>query len=97
MAGQPYSATFDDSGFKETLWQHVMQQRALLKNYFATKGLTDDINARICVVDVGWRGTIHDNIALLYPDIHFTGIYLGLQKFLNEQPSNTSKLLLAQI
>uniref|UniRef100_UPI001A9311EB hypothetical protein n=1 Tax=Klebsiella pneumoniae TaxID=573 RepID=UPI001A9311EB len=67
---------FDDSGFKETLWQHVMQQRALLKNYFATKGLTDDINARICVVDVGWRGTIHDNIALLYPDIHFTGIYL---------------------
>lgn len=29
MAGQPYSATFDDSGFKETLWQHVMQQRAL--------------------------------------------------------------------
>lgn len=83
---------FDDSGFKETLWQHVMQQRALLKNYFATKGLTDDINARICVVDVGWRGTIHDNIALLYPDIHFTGIYLGLQKFLNEQPSNTSKV-----
>ncbi|MBA1577505.1 hypothetical protein G9H05_28480, partial [Klebsiella pneumoniae] len=35
---------------------------------------------------------IHDNIALLYPDIHFTGIYLGLQKFLNEQPSNTSKV-----
>lgn len=83
---------FDDSSFKETLWQHVIQQRAILKRYFKTKGLRDDVNTRICVVDVGWRGTIHDNIALLYPNIHFTGVYLGLQKFLNEQPLNTSKV-----
>ncbi|HDG7825460.1 TPA: hypothetical protein PCJ76_004375 [Klebsiella quasipneumoniae] len=83
---------FDDSNFKETLWQHVIQQRAILKRYFKTKGLIDDVNTRICVVDIGWRGTIHDNIALLYPNIHFTGVYLGLQKFLNEQPLNTSKV-----
>lgn len=83
---------FDDYDFKEKLWQHVIQQRALLQNYFMTKGLTDDVNARVSVVDVGWRGTIHDNIALLYPNIHFTGIYLGLQNFLNEQPLNTSKV-----
>lgn len=83
---------FDDSTFKEMLWQHVIQQRTLLKRYFKTKGLSDDVDTRICVVDVGWRGTIHDNIALLYPNIHFTGVYLGMQKFLNEQPSNTSKV-----
>ncbi|MCP5786947.1 hypothetical protein NL329_28870, partial [Klebsiella pneumoniae] len=83
---------FDDASFKEKLWQHVLQQRALLKRYFATKGLRDDVDAKVCVVDVGWRGTIHDNIALLYPNIHFTGVYLGLQKFLNDQPSNTSKV-----
>ena len=83
---------FDDASFKEKLWQHVLQQRALLKRYFATKGLRDDVDAKVCVVDVGWRGTIHDNIALLYPNIHFTGVYLGLQQFLNDQPSNTSKV-----
>ncbi|PLC69109.1 hypothetical protein [Klebsiella quasipneumoniae] len=82
---------FDDAAFKEQLWQHVLQQRALLKAYFKTKGLHDDVDAKVCVVDVGWRGTIHDNIALLYPNIHFTGVYLGLQKFLNDQPSNTAK------
>jgi hypothetical protein len=49
------------------------------------------MDIKVCIVDVGWRGTIHDNIALLYPNIHFTGVYLGLQKFLNDQPSNTSK------
>lgn len=83
---------FDDAAFKEILWEKVLQQRSLLKSYFATKDLHDDVNANVCVVDVGWRGTIHDNIALLYPNIHFTGIYLGLQKFLNDQPANTSKI-----
>ncbi|QGN38800.1 hypothetical protein [Klebsiella oxytoca] len=83
---------FADPAFKEQLWRHVIKQRTLLKSYFKTKGLSDDVNTRICVVDVGWRGTIHDNIALLYPNIHFSGVYLGMQKFLNEQPSNTSKV-----
>lgn len=82
---------FDDASFKKKLWQHVLQQRSLLKHYFETKGLRDDMDIKVCIVDVGWRGTIHDNIALLYPNIHFTGVYLGLQKFLNDQPSNTSK------
>ncbi|MCT8351854.1 hypothetical protein [Photorhabdus kayaii] len=83
---------FDDTAFKEELWQHVLYQRDLLKRYFKTKGINDDTPKNVCVVDVGWRGTIHDNIALLFPNIHFTGIYLGLQKFLNEQPQNTSKV-----
>lgn len=83
---------FDDASFKEKVWKHVLQQRTLLKQYFKTKGLHDGVDANVCVVDVGWRGTIHDNIALLYPNIHFTGVYLGLQKFLNDQPLNTSKV-----
>jgi len=83
---------FADPVFKEKLWQHVLNQRTELKNYFKTKGITDELTANMCVVDVGWRGTIHDNIALLFPNIHFTGVYLGLQKFLNPQPSYTSKV-----
>jgi hypothetical protein len=88
---------FDDASFKEKLWQHVLQQRALLKRYFATKGLRDDVDAKVCVVDVGWRGTIHDNIALLYPNIHFTGVYLGLQNFSTISRQIHQSLLLARI
>lgn len=83
---------FADTAFKEKLWQHVLTQRTAFKNYLKTKDIYDELKTNICIVDVGWRGTIHDNIALLYPQIHFTGVYLGLQKFLNTQPSNTSKV-----
>ena len=43
------------------------------------------------LVDIGWRGTIQDNISLLFPDTTFHGIYLGLLAFLNPQPPNTCK------
>ncbi|EMO0471175.1 hypothetical protein RJ490_000871 [Pluralibacter gergoviae] len=83
---------FNDSEFKDKLWHHILTQRSLLMNYFETKGLSKNKDMNVCVVDVGWRGTIHDNIALLYPNIHFTGVYLGLQTYLNEQPANTAKV-----
>lgn len=43
------------------------------------------------VVDIGWRGTIQDNLALIFPDSIIEGCYLGLQRFLNPQPDNTRK------
>jgi hypothetical protein len=44
------------------------------------------------VVDLGWRGTIQDNLARTFADRHFTGVYLGLFRFLNPQPPNTAKI-----
>ncbi len=44
------------------------------------------------IVDVGWRGTIQDNVATLYPALRFHGVYLGLSKLLNSQPANVSKI-----
>lgn len=46
---------------------------------------------RIGIVDIGWRGTIQDNIALLMPDAHFHGMYLGLRRVINAQPAGVSK------
>src|SRR5262249_12673360 len=43
------------------------------------------------IVDIGWRGTIQDNIARAFPTTQIFGIYMGLQKFLNTQPSNVRK------
>jgi hypothetical protein len=43
------------------------------------------------IVDIGWRGSIQDNLAHAYPDMHIDGLYLGLQRYLNEQPQNTTK------
>lgn len=43
------------------------------------------------IVDIGWRGTIQDNLALIFPDCFIEGCYLGLQRFFNPQPDNTRK------
>ncbi|MGC4411002.1 MULTISPECIES: HAD family hydrolase [Rhizobium] len=43
-------------------------------------------------VDIGWRGTIQDNIARVLPGNDTVGYYLALRRFLNEQPRNVRKL-----
>jgi FMN phosphatase YigB (HAD superfamily) len=43
------------------------------------------------IVDIGWRGTIQDNLALIFPNSIIEGCYLGLQRFFNPQPVNTRK------
>jgi FMN phosphatase YigB (HAD superfamily) len=47
------------------------------------------------VVDVGWRGTIQDNLARVLDDHHLHGVYLGLFPFLNAQPRNVTKHAIA--
>jgi hypothetical protein len=39
-------------------------------------------------VDIGWRGTIQDNLAHVLPEKTLFGHYLGLARVLNEQPVN---------
>jgi hypothetical protein len=63
--------------------------RELVRTYLRDNGWQAD--ARIGIVDIGWRGTIQDNICALLPDVRTRGYYLGLQKFLNPQPANATK------
>ncbi|MCC2656687.1 MAG: Haloacid dehalogenase domain protein hydrolase [Panacagrimonas sp.] len=83
-------ALLADPACRQTLETHVRSQAALLRDYLAQHGL-DRGTAAAAVVDIGWRGTIQDNLALLLPDTRLTGYYLGLQAFLNPQPSNVTK------
>ena len=46
---------------------------------------------RVLVVDIGWRGTIQDNLAQAFPAVHWEGVYLGLHDYLSVQPPNTGK------
>lgn len=64
-------------------------QASLLKSYLKQSGV--HASDRIGVVDIGWRGTIQDNIAILAPESYFHGLYLGLRRFINAQPGNSSK------
>lgn len=83
-------ALLADAECRDALGAHVGAEAALLRDYLVQQGL----HAGTCeaaVVDIGWRGTIQDNLALLMPDAKLAGYYLGLQGFLNPQPPNVSK------
>ena len=44
------------------------------------------------MVDIGWRGTIQDNLANIFTNKEIGGYYLTLYDYYNLQPKNTYKI-----
>ena len=65
-------------------------KRARLLSYLASVGLSGQ-DARVGIVDIGWRGTIQDNLAYVLPTVQLHGYYFGLIRYLNAQPINSTK------
>ena len=83
-------ALFGDPDFQARLAVALDGRRRRLLRYLAANGLGPGVR-RAAIVDIGWRGTIQDNIAELLPDTAFEGWYLGLNTLLNPQPKNVTK------
>ena len=83
-------ALFNDASFLDFLSIEVGEKKIALLQYLQGKGLSGSTKLA-CVVDIGWRGTIQDNLCYLMPNCHFDGYYIGLNSFLNDQPSNSTK------
>jgi hypothetical protein len=66
------------------------EQRLDLLGYLRERGITEGIT-RMAIVDIGWRGTIQDNLAHVLPSVAIDGSYLGLLRYLNAQPPNVTK------
>lgn len=79
------------SSVRDTVLGMAAQQRALLQEYLADHGFGPEVAV---IADLGWRGTIQDNICLIRPDCSVHGVYLGLFPFLNPQPANATKTAL---
>ncbi|ARP39460.1 hypothetical protein [Vibrio syngnathi] len=82
------SRLFEDSEFCHIIESHCLKQRMLIKKYLGSKF---NNSKKVALIDIGWRGTIQDNICRIFPDIDFIGFYLGLHKFINNQESNSKK------
>lgn len=77
-----------DAEFQEVAEPLRLSKLSGLKSYSASKL---ENASSVGVVDIGWRGTIQDNLAHVFPNTKFTGFYLGLSRFLNVQPPNVKK------
>jgi O-antigen biosynthesis protein len=80
----------NDEAFRKPILTAIAGRRADLSAYLRQKGINDQ-SRRVVIVDIGWRGTIQDNLARVAPAVHWHGVYLGLFRFLNTQPTNVSK------
>lgn len=70
--------------------EQIVQRRASLLEYLTAIGFDPRAEVDRLVVDIGWRGTIQDNLAaMVRGQIH--GCYFGLDQFLNPQPANATK------
>ncbi len=82
---------FADTDFVKFFQNSIQNQKNQFLLYSKSKAMTTDEKAKIAIVDIGWRGTIQDNICYLFPNYDIYGYYLGLIPFLNEQPKNSFK------
>lgn len=70
--------------------RRVFDRKALLR-YLESHDIAREGTEPLLIVDLGWRGSIQDNLAYLLPKRTIHGVYLGLVEFVNEQPWNVSK------
>lgn len=82
-------ALFEDRGFLRMVERARDDARTLLSRYLSEQGISP--GDQVLCVDIGWRGTIQDNLAHLCPTTRFHGVYFGMQRTLNQQPANASK------
>lgn len=75
--------------FIEAVRSSAQEERSQLIAYLQQQGV--EPGERIGFVDIGWRGTIQDNLARIVPECETTGYYLALRIFLNPQPQNAIK------
>ncbi len=82
---------FSDKTFENLLTEHIMKKKNELLKYLKSIGIRQEMETLV-IVDIGWRGSIQDNLAYLLNDVDIYGYYFGLEEFINQQPLNTKKV-----
>jgi len=81
-----------DKDFTNKIQLELNRKREELLTYFKKKKNIVNDDKPLFVVDIGWRGTIHDNLAHIFTNKVIGGYYLTLYDFYNLQPKNTYKI-----
>ncbi len=81
---------FDDPSFRGWLSAEIISQREALWDYLERIGFEPAENRTRFMVDIGWRGSIQDNLAFIVNG-RIDGAYVALFRYLAEQPLNVRK------
>jgi hypothetical protein len=83
-----FMAVLGDEGFLAAANDQLAENRKLAVNYLETQFAGSE---RIGMVDIGWRGSTQDNLALIFEQKIIYGFYLGISRYFNKQPENVRK------
>ena len=83
------TAFLADEDVDNRIRTHVERARELLRRYVTSRTTLSD---PFILVDIGWRGTIQDNLVRALGIRSSIGVYLGLYPFLNAQPPGSVKV-----
>lgn len=83
-------AMFDDPKFRDWLSAECIMQRNELLAYLENSGFAPSRSQQRLFVDIGWRGSIQDNLAFV-SNGQINGAYMAIYPYLSEQPLNASK------
>ena len=81
-----------DDEFKSKIQVKINKKRNELLKYFENKKQITNDDKPMFMVDIGWRGTIQDNLAHIFTNKKIGGYYLTLYDYYNLQPKNTYKI-----
>lgn len=82
-------ALLSDEKFRTALSLKIKTRREQLSSYLETLGIFDQQDCMIA--DIGWAGSIEDNLARAFPDIQWHGAYLYLRPAAQTPPTNSHK------
>ena len=80
-----------DKQFKKEIEEELKEKRERLLEYLKGKGIENKEGNKIYLVDIGWRGTIQDNLAFVLDKVHIEGGYIALFDYYNPQRENVAK------
>lgn len=80
-----------DTEFTSKIQVELDRKRKELLEYFSKRNIVND-DKPLFIVDIGWRGTIQDNLAYIFDQKQIGGYYITLYDYYNAQPKNTYKL-----
>lgn len=82
----------EDKEFTASIQKELDEKRKELIEYFEKqKGIINDEKS-LFVVDIGWRGTIQDNLCYIFTNKMIGGYYIALYDYFNPQPKNSYKV-----
>ena len=77
MQTDEYQSLINNELFVKLYHDTVALRNNLFKTYLGQNGIVD--NMKVAVVDVGWKGSIQDNIYNMYENLSIYGYYCGLK------------------